>query len=561
MKKILFSVIFISLWGSLFGQLTIESDISKNVLTSQLRTGDNNLDTGLQDLFFSISPNGVPQYGRDVKWNLWSGTNDEVRYYRVKKGSWGRQAINDSIALIEYNDEVVFDPADTPDMDMKENWVKLSKSWNFSRGAFTIVVLSIKNQSREVMETARVEFKYPIADLAVSEVKIYNDWAAIEQIELRAEEKTYSIVADNLLPGEVRHLYFYMEVLEKNQRELEESLLTAELIGHPGASLLVNKTNPPHDPNGLILVNALVNTPLVLDCEGFSGHPVLEEVCASGVPFWYNNLGDDPSKECHFFNGRYCDLDYSLNYPYCNIDQEKLTYQITCLNDGQGTAGKVIMRTLLEGEDLLLEESFRTDESSHDVLTTLTDLESEFLFEGINLPGLNDPEVVYMYDECSAQVIFSIDTQCDVNGDIWARGDIEFYDIEGNLADELATNSVTAVPKQGQFDNVSPKCIDCIGRRLSPEELNISEKYILSTSEDKNYITISGLETNAFDLVDRETTLRIVDVSGRVIMQLTIPASQLLHLGHRIEVSSLPSGLYILSGEDGKKRFAKKFIH
>ncbi len=559
MKKVIISAVFMSLWIGLFGQLTVESKISKNVLMSDLGTGDPNLDPGLQDLFFSISPNGIPQYGRKVEWNLWQGTNDEVRYYRVKKGRWGKAAISDVIEPVQYNEGIAVDPALTPSIDMERNWVKLSKSWNFSAESYNIVVLSVKNQGNEIMRKARVNFDYPTVDMQVSEVKIYNEWALIEEKITKPKEERYKLVFEDLLPGELRHIYFYIDVSGKTSRGLQDGVLYANLLGQERVPLKKDKTNPPHDPNGLTLINAILNTPPIENCEPFEGHPVLADVCASGVPFWYDNQGYDLSENCKYFNGSYCDLPYSLNYPYCNDDQERLFYQMTCLNDGQGAAGKVIMRTAFADPTLLESQSFATNESSHPVFPTWANPTATFLFEEINLPGLNDPEVVYMYDECSAQVIFSVDTRCHIEEDIFVEGLIEFYDVVGALADELATNSVTAVPEQGQYDNIRPKCTSCIEQRVkSSAEIN-AEQYILSMVDGDDYITISRLTTGTIDLMDAKTNISLLDISGRVLNHLSVSATQ-LDAGYRIDVSNLPSGVYVLSGWNGESRFAKKFV-
>ena len=560
MKKIIISAVFIGLWVSLFAQITVETDISKNVLTSTLGTGNDIDDPGLEDLFFSISPNGMPQYGREVKWNLWLNTDDEVRSYRVRKGDYGRSAISDSIIPIKFNKGILFDPALTPDMDMKENWVKLSKAWNFSADAYTIVVLSIKNQGEEIMNEGRVKFDYPTVDLNVSEVKIYNEWGYVEEKETGLEKEIYTLVFEELLPGEVRHFYFYIDVEGKGKRDVKDGLLYADLLGHQQTSLRKDKTNPPHDPNGLTLVNALLNTPMISNCTPFAGHPVLEDACANGTLFWYDNQGFDLENYCKFFNGNYCDPPYSLNYPYCNIDQERLIYQMTCLNDGEGPAGTVIMEATWGDPELIESGSFATDDFSHSVLPSWNNPEATFLFEKINLPGLNDPEIVYMYDECSAQVTFSLDTKCAVNGDIVAAGLIKFYDTEGILADELATNTVTAVPEQGQYDNIRSNCINCGEKRLKSTSENIAEEYRLSTSEGNDFILISRLETGATELIESQMTINMIDISGRVIEQLSVPTAQLA-TGYRIDVSSLPSGIYILSGQNGESRFAKKFVH
>ena len=547
MKKSLLVLwmMFICLFG--FSQYTVESIFidNSNTLNSQFHfLTDEDIS---QDLFFSIGPNGLPQYGQSVSWNLAAGTRDKARFYHVKKGDWDREAIQTQEQDINFLGSANINPVNaTPNIDMESNWIKLGKSWNFTRDNYAVAIVSFTNQGEEKIESGRIRFSHPDnIFIDITDIYIYNEWVKLLSTETESGMKVYEFEYNNLEPREIRHLYVEVDIAKSSMIRLPRIDLYAEMVGYQNTQLISQGIIPPHDPNALYLINALENTDTDQNCASYSEYPALEEACNLGKPFWVkcSNPGDSKCPEAH-----------SLNYPYCNIDSELLTYKITCLNDGEGYAKDVEMLNVFDVNSSPFINDIFDYFGTHDVNGGFDYPEVRFTFEDINLPGLNDEHTVYTYDECSAAATFTLKTKCYQKEKIDAQAAITFFDMAGNSVGDVLTNYVTIVPEQGVYTNYTPECISCKkGKRSASSPSTIKD---ISLSWTNSTLNVSFDR----DQEDAQTSMQLIDISGRLIIERTISPNGNIRINEQLDISNLTSGIYFISIQNGDKNHVEKLV-
>ncbi len=544
-----------------YAQLNVESTFlnNSNILNCQYLFPPNQ-DVS-EDLFFSIGPSGLPQYGQNVAWNLSPGTIDKARFYHVKKGDWDRSAIRtDEEVILFSNSEIINPVEETPNINMKRDWIKLGQSWNLARDNYAIAIVSFTNHWNANINKGTIKFSHPdVSHIEVQEIYIYNQWLQLISSDIVAGRKVYEFEYFNLAPREIRHLYLKVNIRKYPMSQVPDIDLRVEMVGFQSDEIRSDGTIPPHDPNALYLLNAFENTTPISSCGVYSAHPELENACNNGDLFWI--WCPDP-------NDYYCPLrlKYSLDYPYCNQDSEIIKYRINCLNDGAGFARHVQMLNSFDVQGPSISTDIGPADvppfevgnfdyfSSHDVTGEFNYPSVEFNFNDIYLPGLDDPQTVYTYDECSAQVTFTVKTLCDIDKIINAKAEITFYDTNENAVDAITTNHLNIVPEQGEYNNYEPQCISC----------NLDERNFQNPSNTKEISMISGaskLEVSfERDRVDELVSLYLVDISGQLLLSQTIGQDGNLLINEDIDISNFTSGIYFLSIQIGDRTYNKKFV-
>jgi len=551
MKRLIFlSLILISCVAG-YGQVTVTSTFNGN--SNQLNSHysftpqqilTENID---RDLFFSISPNGIPQYGRNVRWNLNGNTDGVARFFHVKKGDWERSAIRTADETIIYNGYETYDPSATPNIPMGNDWIRFGTSWNFSHDNYNIAIVSITNPGEETIAKGTVRFKHPDHNfISIPEWYIYNDWMEFEAQFTSNNFSHYEFVVRNLAPGEVRHLYLKVDFAQPSSFTFPRTTFVAEFVGYQRAEVQASGIIPPHDPNQIQLLTALENTPPINNCEDYSDEADLYAACQLGNPVWVDCTVEQDAK---------CPYLVSLNYPYCNQDSEVLKYRVTCLNEGKGVAQDVVMNASFFALGNPFEDNFFHYEGSHPLTGEFLYPRADFEFLDINLPGLNDPDVVRLYHECIADATFEVKTLCDIEETINAFASITFYDTAGSPVDPIATNVVTAVPEQGVYTNYSPNCVGCGIFGFDNQNRSVDPEY--KTSNDGMSLNVTMQRT----VRDAKINLQILDVSGRLLMTRQILPDGSDATTTQFDISTLNTGIYFLTIQNGRHQEVRKFAH
>lgn len=558
MKKYISIVWMMFLSIIVYSQLNVATDFIENTNTLRAQYHFFPGEDVSQDLFFSIGPNGIPQYGRTVAWNLSPGTNDLARFHHVKKGDWDISAIRTVNEEIDFLESDINHPEeDTPNVDMGDEWIKLGQSWNFSHNSYAIAIVSFTNRKNSKIEKGKIRFSHVAnSNVVIEDIYIYNQWVQLSgsYIDPSTGRRIYEFDYADLTPQEIRHLYLKVNVYKPLLGQGPDIDLKVEMVGFQSDGIIANATIPPHDPNALYLLTALENTTTHNDCGVYSSFPDLQETCEEGKPYWIwcPNINDVSCKR----------LKYSLNYPYCNIDSEVLKYRITCLNDGAGFASKVEMQNIYNlVYPSVFSDSYENESpfeanlidymGSHDVNGSFSYPEVNFEFSDINLPGLDDPYTVYTYDECSAHVTFEVQTLCNIEKTIRAQAGITFFDTDGTDVGEILTNNVTTVPEQGEYTNYEPECISCDHYNRSVagnQEITLrNNSTSLNVTFERNHI-------------EEHVSLQVIDVSGNLLLNRKISSNGNVFVNEDIDISNHPAGIYLLSIQIGDKNYVKKFI-
>ena len=544
MKAVIFYFIMLC-YCTGYAQLSVQSTFTENKLLSHLYPSG--FEDVSQDLFFSIGPNGLPQYGQDVSWNLNENTSGLARYFHVKKGDWDRSAIRNFTDQINFTvSDNLFPPEDTPNVHMGTNWIKLGNSWNFSHDNYNIAIISFTNQGEKPLEKGIIKFSHPSNSfISIQDFYIYNDWIQFVDDSNVSNTKTYEFQFENLEPGEIRHLYIKVDISQKSSFSIPPTQFEVEMVGYQSDFLFADGIIPPHDPNELTLLTALENTDPIYNCEHYDHIPELGEICRSSQLFWVL---------CRQEGSLKCPIEHSIHYPYCNNDSELLTYRITCLNDGQGIAKHIEMDAKFDLNFSPFDMDIFNFEGSHYTIGSFDYPIASFLLNEINLPGLNDNYTVYTYDECSAQVEFQVKTLCNINEKIRTVATITFQDLNEVEVEEVQTNTIYIVPEQGVYNNYDPLCIPC-GENAKKMNSSMDEDLTLFWSNSSLDISLERINPSSV------VKLIIYDISGRIIKNLDVQPNGSTHLIEQINTSNLSSGIYFLSIQNGSDRFVKKFIN
>jgi len=545
MKKLLYLSWMLLFSISTFSQVNVESTYvnSSNRLNSQFTfpAGEN----VSQDLFFSIGPNGVPQYGQSVFWNLSPGTIGKARHFHVKKGDWDRSGIRTAEEDITFVNSVNHYPvSSTPQINMDSEWIKIGKSWNFSHDNYAIAIISFTNRGNQMIKGGQIKFSYSNNPyVSIPEYYNYTELVHLNAIYPEAGRIVYDFEYKNLEPKEIRYLYIKIDI-SQNDFKVPNLDLIAEMVGYASDNLDTDDTFPPHDPNSLTLINPFENTTHLGDCDQFEQYPDLHEVCKMGKPYWI---------ECPNPGDLKCPKSYSLNYPYCNEDSERLTYRISCLNDGQGIAKHVEMINTFDIEMNPFEVGQFSYSGSSGFTGGFNYPNVKFFGEEINLPGLSDEVNVNTYDECSAHVVFTIKTTCNIYEEIDAQAVINFFDQNDNNVGGVLTNNVLIVPEQDVYTNYEPACISCgIGDHSGSRSLKTQPRLQWSDSE----LTLFMERESADDLVK----IQIFNISGQLITTRNILPNRSISIEERIDVSNLHTGIFFIAIQSGEKNHVDKFI-
>ncbi|MEM9546584.1 MAG: T9SS type A sorting domain-containing protein [Bacteroidota bacterium] len=545
--KILANLIWILLLCiSSYAQVYVETTLLNNSNTLNSQFTFLNGEDVTRDLFFSIGPNGVPQYGQDVYWNLSPGTHGITRNFHVKKGDWDRSAIRTSEEPISFTSSAVTNPVSaTPNIDLGNDWIKLGKSWNFSHDNYSIVILSFTNQQSSPISFGRIKFSMDTyAHVTVPNIYVYNNWVTTSAPTTSQGRTEYEFTYSNLAPQEVRHVYIVIDQA-KTGFKAPNLNLSAEMVNYQTAQLHTDDTFPPHDPNAITLLNAFVNTEIASDCSQYASIPALEEACATGTPYWI---------ECPIPGDKKCPLSHSLDYPYCNEDAEYLTYRVSCLNDGQGYASHVNIITTFTPFNSPFEANDFIFNSDDNYSGTFGYPKAEFFAQNIDLPGLDDPTTVYTYEECSSSVIFRVKTLCNIYEEIDAQAIITFYDKDKEPVEDVATNILRVVPQQGIFTNYTPLCEECADNEENTENRSaVSEYQVIWTDSD---VTVSFERTSEND----QASIQILNAAGQLMQSRNIFSNTSIYVNERFNVSNLHSGLYFVAIQNGKSLFVEKFV-
>ncbi len=306
---------------------------------------------------------------------------------------------------------------------MEDRWIKIGKSWNFSQNNYAYAIISFTNLDVSTISKGQLTFSHPNYNRMDSpQFVIYDNWVQLISTSTVGGELVYQFDFQDLRPREIRHLYAKIRFTDKGNRVLPPFQMNANMYsdvsGNQTGSITEGGIIPPHDPNSLILVNAFENTPQIGNCFQFEPYHEPVEYCEKGIPFWYRFTKKQPY------------LDYSLNYPYCNLDSEVLNYRISCLNVGGGTVRDIGMEVTFDDlkPQLLRPEIFYY--SSPDQVDGKFGYPSaKFYLDEIHLPGLANKDYFYTYDECSSHVNFSVQTENDLTEIISADASISFYDL------------------------------------------------------------------------------------------------------------------------------------
>lgn len=530
-----------------YSQMTVQSSFINNTnkLTSQF-TFPPGVDVS-QDLFFSIGPNGLPQYGQSVDWNLSIPTEGKLRSYHVIKGDWDRSAIRTHEEDINFiRSTNVYPVANNPNIDMGTNWIKLGQSWNFTYDNYTLAIVSFTNQDITNLNEGTVTFSHPKNEfIAVPEIIIYNDWASLLNTREVSGNMVYTFEYKDLSPGEIRHLYLKVDISENTTLNPPAIDLFAEMTNFQSDELTDSGTIPPHDPNALTLLTAIENTTRLQDCNSYLQYPDLVEACKKRELFWINHANERDEK---------CPFQYSLNYPYSNYDSESLTYSITCFNDGAGEARHVALQCDFDLKTSPFEEQIFEYSGSHDVDGSFNYPTAKFEFKEINLPGLGNRRTVYTYDECSAEVTFTIKTQCNLNKIIDANAFITFFDSKERSVGDVHTNNLMIVPEQGRYTNYKPEPIPCGYNEREPEDCTSLQKILMQwNNTELNLI----FERNS---IEDQVNFKLFDISGRLLEERNINPNGSIQVQEQIETSRFSSGIYVLSIQSGNENYVEKFI-
>ncbi|MEL6989830.1 MAG: hypothetical protein AAGK97_18625, partial [Bacteroidota bacterium] len=309
----------------LFGNLTFTKEVNTNKYEYTLQASNSTE----KDLFFSIGPNGYPQYGDVVNWEL-SETDGLARFYYFKKGDFGLTGHSTTTDGVVYSQKVT--GAKNPGFDMEGNSVKIETSWDFAPESYNIVMIGIENTKTTALNT-KLTVSYPAATKIVyNEYLNYNDWITEFRQNHNQNMMNFEFDIDDFEPGEIRYIYLVLDVaISRRSEGLSRFNITAKLDGL-GDDGLSATTNPiPHDPNALYLLNSYYQG-AVEDCDEFLEFPEMYQDCLDenlhvfsleNTPCvtWDFSTPNAAGNVCHVFD-----------YPYCNVNQEKLMYRISCFN-------------------------------------------------------------------------------------------------------------------------------------------------------------------------------------------------------------------------------------
>ncbi|GAB5398585.1 MAG: hypothetical protein Aureis2KO_01700 [Aureisphaera sp.] len=421
-----------------------------------------NADIGENDLVVWIMPNGHQRTGHTISQVYSPGSElNTGQVFFVEKGKWGLVDLGEQF---EANDIPLHGNFNTditsPIVDFEGLNIKAESTWNLVPNNWTFVMLSFTNTLGIDIPSGSINLRapyYPDNILAFDNQKsiIPNNWASFFEYNLDKpgiQEITWTY--NDLAPGEVRTIYAYFSLGNESTDDFDYldgiDAVIPFYVSHDGqeSSLVLRKTNPPHDPNRLDLLN-------VADLDPKSGEYTFPE---------YNTPYFDASvwtKELSVLGTDYLNLPpdtekpafYQMAFP----KEQNLLYRLSFENDGAGKA-----RDMIVSLPFLVLPEYDFDLSSleiigaehydpNDIQIQHTEKDIQFLLPDIFLYGKQDPYTTRKSTEVKGYVDFKIGVNNTAPKPIVSNATITLYEgcttVDANqhycyAVDPIQTNDV-----------------------------------------------------------------------------------------------------------------------
>ncbi len=231
---------------------------------------------------------------------------------------------------------------------------------------------------------------------------------------------------------------------------------------------------------------------------------------------------------------------------YSNYDSsQKLLYHITFQNEGNAPAQNVIIKDVLDTQFLDI-STLNFIDSEYPYNVNIIGNEIEIVFDEINLPGLNQTDYKYTYDQTLSHISFEICTYPLLPDNICIENQADIYfDNQPPI-----TTNISESCCQIECQDLS-LCSTYNSRINTEQEKNSKTNSIISIVPNPNngLFTLKGIDTNY-------SQLSIFGLSGKKLPFEYINYSDYLY----IDMLDAPRGIYVLKLLQHEKVITKKFI-